>query len=160
MNPQGTWVYPGYIYAHIINFGNNFVDPVTNNTRGSGLLRIWPAGSSMPGAWGYVNLNASSQYDYTYNLGTSQTFYDATASLWWPEGATQAHNEVDLSLVDPSGIVRATSNSATSVFQKARAAGQLNGNWTLRMTRQGGGAGGSQQVFFALYFKQGSQWSD
>lgn len=161
MNPSGTWVYPGYIYANLILFGNNFVDPVTNNTRGAGLLRIWPADGSMPGGWGYLYLDASTQYDYTFNIGSSGAFYDLTASLWWPEGATQTHNEVDISLIDPTGVVRATSNSATSVFQKARAAGLLAlNNWTIRMTRQGGGAAGSQQVFYAFYYKQGTQWSD
>lgn len=164
MNPAGTYVYPGYIYTHLINFGNNFVNPLTNGWTGAGLLRFWQVGGcsqGIPGAWGYVYLNASTQYTYSYNLGTSGSFYDATASLWWPEGETQTHNELDLDLIDPNGVVRATSNGTTSVFQKARAAGLLtNGSWTLRITRQGGGAPGSQQVFFALYFKGGCQWPD
>lgn len=85
----------------------------------------------------------------------------ARFSLWWPEGATQAHNEVDLALVDPSGVVRATSTSSTSVFQKARVAGQLAlGTWKVRITRQGGGDAGTQQVYFTMYLKQGSQWPD
>jgi len=161
MNPQGTWVYPGYLYALLINLSNNYTDPVTNNTRGAGLLRLWPANGSMPGATGYVTLNQSTQYEYPVNIGTSGSFYDFTTSLWWPEGATQAHNQVHLAIVDPSGVVRATSTSGVSVFQKARVAGQLAlGTWKIRITRQGGGAPGSQQVFFTLYYKQSTQWPD
>jgi len=160
-NPNGTWVYPGYIYVSLINLSNNYTNPTTDNTRGSGLLRLWSASGLGPGATGYQYLSQSTQYEYPLNPGTSDNFYDLTASVWWPESATQAHNEVDLALVDPSGVVRASCSSTTSVFQKARVAGLLaQGTWKVRITRQGGGSFGLQQVFFTVYMKQGTQWPD
>ena len=38
------------------------------------------------------------------------------AALWWPESAAQLHNDIDVHLIDPSGVERAKGYSAVSVF--------------------------------------------
>lgn len=159
MNSTGLWVYPGYIYNQLILWANNFTDPATNNTRGAGLLRNPPPGYGFGGARGYVNLNASQYYEHTRTI--SGTAYDLTAALWWPEGAAQTHNNIDLQIIDPSGVVRASSTGTGSVHEKARVSGLLaTGTWKVRMTRGSGGSAGSQQVFFGYYSKESSQFSD
>jgi serine protease AprX len=56
------------------------------------------------------------------------------AALWWPETSAQQHNDIDLSLIDPGGTVRASSISVPSVFERARVRGRIaNGRWTLRI---------------------------
>jgi len=64
------------------------------------------------------------------------------------EGESGTHNDVDIALIDPSGTTRATSDSAASVFELARATGPLAvGTWKLRVF--GYDVLGSQQVYVA-----------
>ncbi len=92
---------------------------------------------------------------------SSHCMLKLTAAIWWPEGATQAHNDIDLYLVDPNNVIRASSTGIPGVFEKARVAGSLTpGTWRVRMVRGSGGTASSQQVFFAYYFKESSQWPD
>ncbi|HYC90772.1 MAG TPA: S8 family serine peptidase [Thermoanaerobaculia bacterium] len=159
INSTGMWVTPGRIYTQLILWGNNFTAPATDNTRGAGLLRHPPPGFGFPGANGTVYLGQSQYYEHSKSI--SGTGYDLSAALWWPEGAAQAHNNIDLQIIDPSGVVRASSRGTGTVFEKARVSGPLApGTWKVRMTRGAGGSAGSQQVFFAYYYKESSRFPD
>ena len=47
----------------------------------------------------------------------------------------QAHNDIDLDLINPSGTIEQTSNAGFSVFEKARVDGLISpGDWVLRIT--------------------------
>jgi len=156
MNSTGLWVYPGYLYTHVILHGNNLTDPTTNNTKGAGLFRTFGLGVS--GGWGYVYLNSSQMFETTYPFQGAN--YDLTAAAWWPEGAVQAHNDIDLYIIDPSGVVRASSVGTSTVFEKTRAAGSITpGTWKVRVVRGSGGTTSAQQVFLAYYYKS-PQWAD
>jgi serine protease AprX len=75
------------------------------------------------------------------------------AALWWPETATQAHNDIDVYLIDPSGAVRAGSWSIPTVFERARVDGALNnGTWKLRI-RGYSVPTGSQTVYWAAHVR-------
>jgi serine protease AprX len=143
---------PGWIYAMLIVWGNSF--PPTSNVRGSGILKMEFGGlhSVLAG----VQIGPSQQIDVSFNIPPPA--WDLTAALWWAEVATQTHNNIDLRIVDPSGIVRATSNSIPSVFEKTRVLGALaGGNWKLRISRGAGGAAGPQTVWLSSYAKA-SEW--
>jgi hypothetical protein len=72
--------------------------------------------------------------------------HDLDGALWWPEGAA-THNDIDLSLVSPSGTVVDSSISINSVFERARASGTLvHGTWLLRI--RGYQVSGQQVVYY------------
>jgi serine protease AprX len=117
---------PGQVYAHMILSGQT---PFFNNTNGAGLLNLptngtaW-FGKTFVGNGGTVNIN--------FTIGAGNNRFDG--AIWWPETAAQSHNDVDLSLIDPSGITRASSLSISSVFERARFSGAMApGTWTLRI---------------------------
>jgi serine protease AprX len=63
------------------------------------------------------------------------------------------HNDIDLHLVDPSGVVRASSISIPSVFERARVSGPVaRGTWKLRI-RGYNVPGGSQTVYWAAHVR-------
>lgn len=119
---------PGQVYAQMILSGQQ---PYPfNNTSGAGPLRLPTDGF---GWWGKVSIGDGVTLDIPISMsgGSPNTFDGA---LWWPETATQAHNDIDLSLIDPSGTVRSSSISINSVFERARVSGSLaSGTWILRV---------------------------
>lgn len=142
-----VYSYAGYIYNDIIRYGDNWTNPTSNNTTGSGVLRMPNGGFCGGSAWGVMQVGPSQQVEDTLNFFSPCA--QIMASLWWPEGAAQTHNNVDLAIVDPSGVVRATSTSVNSIFEKARYIGTIGtGGWKVRLTRGSGGTAGNQAVYF------------
>lgn len=86
--------------------------------------------------------------DITVNLcGVNYSLL--SAAIWWPESASSAHRRIELSLIDPSGVIRATSSHTTSVFQKVeRTSGLVNGNWKVRIKALSVPSG-TQQVYWS-----------
>jgi len=135
---------PGHIYAHLILSGQQ---PYPfNNVVGAGRLRmpdlrgqIW---------WGKVSIIAGQTIDIPLDVSTSvRNILDG--ALWWPESASQAHNDINLYLVDPSGVELASSTSDVSVFERARVSMSLTaGTWKLRIRAQNVPAG-PQTVYWA-----------
>jgi hypothetical protein len=62
---------------------------------------------------------------------------------------SQAHNDVDLYLVSPTGAEYSSLNTP-SVFEKARATGSISGTWTLRIYGYSVPAG-PQTVYWAAH---------
>ena len=135
---------PGQVYAQLILAAQS---PYPfDNTRGAGLLRLPTNGYVW---WGKVTVQHGQSVDIELHVGWSTPPKEFDAALWWPEDATQAHADVDLLLYDPSGALRATSESVVSVFERARATGTLTtGTWTLRLRGYDVPAG-SQTVYVA-----------
>ncbi len=85
------------------------------------------------------------------NIGAGNNRFDG--AIWWPETAAQSHNDVDLSLIDPSGVTRASSLSISSVFERARFSGAVaSGTWTLRI-RGFSVPTGAQTVFWTAHIR-------
>jgi len=119
---------PGQVYAQLILSGQQ---PYPfNNTSGAGPLRLPTDGWAW---WGKVAVHDGETIDIPLGIdGASANTLDG--ALWWPETATQAHNDIDLYLVDPAGNVRDTSYSISSVFERARLDGSVSsGTWKLRI---------------------------
>lgn len=119
---------PGQVYAQLILSGQQ---PYPfNNTSGAGPLRLPTDGWAW---WGRVSVGDGGTINIPLNIsGSGANMFDG--ALWWPETQAQAHNDIDLSLIDPSGAQRASSVSIPSVFERARVAGTVtNGVWTLRI---------------------------
>jgi serine protease AprX len=124
LNPE-----PGQVYAHLILSGQQ---PYPfNNTVGAGRLhlpdkrgQIW---------WGKVSVSNGQTTDVPLDVNTSvRNILDG--ALWWPESQSQAHNNINLSLVNPSGVELALSTDSLSVFQRARVSQSLvSGTWMLRI---------------------------
>ena len=102
--------------------------------------------------WGKVSINNGVTIDIPLNLnGQSLNTFDG--ALWWPETASQQHNDVDLHLIDPSGTDRASSISINSVFERARVNGPvMPGNWKIRI-RGSNVPAGSQTVYWAAHIR-------
>lgn len=137
---------PGQVYAHLILSGQQ---PYPfNNTSGAGPLRLPTNGWSW---WGVVTLRNGDTIEIPFSI-SSHGANTLDGALWWPETAAQTHNDIDLSLVDPSGTVRASSISIPSVFERTRVAGIVTtGTWKVRI--RGYSATGSQTVYWALHVK-------
>jgi hypothetical protein len=138
---------PGQVYAQLILSGQQ---PYPfNNTSGAGPLRLPTDGWAW---WGRVTVNDGDTINIPLNIsgGTANTFDGA---LWWPETQSQTHNDIDISLIDPSGAQRASSVSVASVFERARVGGSTtNGQWTLRIRGYRVPAG-PQNVYWAAHVR-------
>jgi serine protease AprX len=88
-------------------------------------------------SWGKSTVLDMSPSIHTINIPlnlSGATLNTLDAALWWPERATQPHNDIDLRLIDPAGTVRATSDSGPSVFERARVGGSIaSGSWILQI---------------------------
>jgi hypothetical protein len=121
---------PGYVNAFMILVGRNVANAANDNNNGAGIIQCPTNGSLFQGA---VTINPNQTVDVPLSLTGAVGFVDA--ALWWPETSTQTHSDVDLFLVDPSGIGRASSASGPSVFERARATtGLTAGTWKVRIT--------------------------
>jgi hypothetical protein len=118
-----------------------------DNTSGAGPLRLPTDGWAW---WGKVAIGAGQTINIPLGIsGASTNTFDG--ALWWPESSSR-HNDVDLYLVDPSGVVRASSVSIPSVYERARVAGAVaNGTWTLRIVAYN--VSGTQNVYFAAHVR-------
>jgi hypothetical protein len=137
---------PGQVYAHLILSGR---DPYPfDNTVGAGELSLPVNGYVW---WGKTTITNGATIDIPLPIsGASFDRFDA--ALWWPETAAQAHNDVDVQLIDPFGTVRASSVSINSVFERARHSGAVvTGAWKLRI--HGFSVSGSQTVYWAAHVR-------
>jgi hypothetical protein len=146
---------PGQVYAQLILSGQN---PFPfNNTSGAGPLRLPTDGWAW---WGKVSVanGATINIPLPISGGNPNTLDGA---LWWPEFAFQSsftgrldfHNDIDVHLVDPSGVTRAASISVPSVFERARVSGPVTrGTWQLRI-RGFNVPWGSQTVYWAAHVR-------
>jgi serine protease AprX len=140
---------PGQVYSFLILSGQK---PYPfDNTTGAGPIRLPTDGWAW---WGKVSVRDGDTIEIPIDVGGSPNRLDA--ALWWPETAWQflfftveSHNDVDLSLVDPGGSVRAFSVSIPSVFERARVSGTVAaGRWKVRV-RGFRVAAGPQTVYWA-----------
>ncbi|HEY0582675.1 MAG TPA: S8 family serine peptidase [Chloroflexota bacterium] len=134
---------PGHVYARLIQSGQH-VWPY-DNEEGAGDLKMPTCGTAF---WGKVNVNSSgSTIDIPLAVGAGRTGIET--ALWWPERVGESHDDVDVHLIDPSGIERARGFSAMSIFERARVSGALaSGTWTIRI-KGFSIASGIQPVFWS-----------
>jgi hypothetical protein len=56
------------------------------------------------------------------------------AALWWPEGVSEAHDDIDVHIIDPGNVERAKGYSAVSVFERTEYMAPLAvGTWKVRI---------------------------
>ncbi|WP_083305036.1 S8 family serine peptidase [Moorena producens] len=136
----------GQTYAFMILYGQN---PYPyNNTEGAGPLKMATNGWAN---WGKVVVGNGMTIDIPINVAAGKKDFDG--ALWWPESASQAHNDIDIHLIDPTGTERARGFSAVSVFERARVSGSLTpGTWKIRI-RGFNVPTGSQMVYWASHIR-------
>ncbi len=82
--------------------------------------------------WGKVVVLNGATINIPITIGAGRRVLDG--ALWWPETAAQAHNVIDLFLIDPGGTERARGYSWNGIFERAQVGGALTpGTWTLRI---------------------------
>lgn len=136
---------PGQVYAQMILSGQT---PFFNNTNGAGLLNLPTGGSAF---FGKTSVGNGGTINIPLNIGAGHNRFDC--AIWWPETAAQSHNDVDVSLIDPFGVTRASSLSISSVFERARFSGAVaSGTWTLRI-RGFSVPAGPQTVYFTAHVR-------
>ena len=133
---------PGTNYATAIALGDNFVGAAGNNDIGAGIWRspnsFWIYGNS-------VGISQGSNVDINLPV-VSAGDARVQAAIWWPEG-TSTHNDIDVHLINPSGITVASSTTANGVFEKVSSNWPVAGTWKIRI--QGYSVTGTQTVFYA-----------
>jgi hypothetical protein len=137
---------PGQVYAFLIMAGQQF--PFNNNS-GAGLLVLPTNGVAR---WGKVAVAAGATVEIPITVAAGQQQVDA--AIWWPEGETEAHDDIDLWLVDPAGTVSQRSLSVPSVFEKVRqrATPLATGDWKIQI-RGFTVASGPQDVYWVTHVK-------
>lgn len=136
----------GQTYAFMILYGQN--EWPYNNTVGAGPLEMATNGHAW---WGKVSVGNLTNINIPINVGAGKSNLDA--ALWWPESATQAHNDVDIHLIDPSGVERAKGFSGVSIFERTGVDGALQtGTWVIRI-RGYNVPTGSQTVYWAVHIR-------
>lgn len=117
---------PGQVYAYMI--ANGTVAYPFNNTTGAGLVKLGVNGYFWRSSASVGNLQT-----IEIPISVAATNNRMNVALWWPEQPA-THNDVDLSIIDPSGVVRASSVSIPSVFERVSVAGPLAaGTWRIRI---------------------------
>ena len=126
---------PGIAYSWMILMGGQAY-PSFDNVSGAGHARFvpnglfWSATCQFTGTPGFCDIPLD-----TFGLSFP---YNLNAAIWWPENAADPHRNVNLSIVNPGGVVQATSTSVPSVFERARVAGLLAaGTWKVRIDYSG-----------------------
>ncbi len=137
----------GQTYAFMILYGQ---DPYPyNNTVGAGKLEMATNGWAW---WGKVAVGDRMNVDIPINVPANRQSFDG--ALWWAESESQDHNDIDIHLIDPSGVERARGYSSASVFERAAVDGNLQtGTWTLRI-RGYRVRTGTQTVYWASHIQR------
>jgi hypothetical protein len=134
---SATDIEPGHVYAGMILGGSN-AGNVLDNVQGAGKLRLTPkppTSNAVYKKFSLTDLNGSSvgvTIPFTVSASTPSTCR-LSGSLWWGETAG-ARNDFDIQLIDPNGVIRASSASGPSVFELARVDGPLQpGAWKIKV---------------------------
>lgn len=116
---------PGNLYTALLAQGDGAFGP--NFPNGAGRLKM------ESGSWwwtGQITLGTTTQ-DLIFAIPASRK--NLKVAIWWPERQSDAHNDIDLVVLNPSGGTVGTSLSAGSVWEKVRQTGNLTpGNYTVR----------------------------
>jgi hypothetical protein len=135
---------PGKIYAMLLNYGENRFGQI-DNTEGVGPVELGTGGVHWSGA---RTLNASGQNSYV-NFTVPAGTEDLRAAIWWPEGAAEAHDDIDLRVEHPPGTPVQSSISINSVFEHVIVSNPAAGDWRIRI-RGFDVDSGPQTVYYAI----------
>jgi serine protease AprX len=119
---------PGAVYARMILSGQN--PWPYDNTQGAGHIEMPTCSTSY---WGTVTINATgSIVDIPIGVPAGRT--GLQAALWWPEGVAEAHDDIDVHIMDPANVQRAMGFSSVSVFERTEYMAPLaTGTWKVRV---------------------------
>jgi serine protease AprX len=128
---------PGATYARLILSGDAFWSPFGySNLFGAGHLRL-PALCGVTANWGKVTFSSSSRERtpvVSVPIQVVGSGRSLAVALWWPESVREAHDDIDVRVLDPNGVERASARSALSVFERTEVAGPLmSGTWTVEI---------------------------
>lgn len=139
----------GHVYALMIASGEHIsTNGAYDNSIGAGRLKSFTDGNL---SWWKINVGNGQSIDLTFPVNTSRT--KLKAAIWWPENSSQAHNDVDLSLLNPNGNQAAYSNLTKGIFEKLNVISSTplpQGTWKLRV-RGYSVPSAPQTVYVVLY---------
>jgi hypothetical protein len=128
---------PGHVYAGMILSGRSHGTQI-DNRQGAGLIQMPTNCCTWFGAE-EVFEQTTREISIDLSAGGAERL---EVALWWPENqiigepddTPLQHNDVDLRILDPSGVVRATSMQVWSVFERATAPiGDRRGVWKIQI---------------------------
>lgn len=142
---------PGQTYARLILSGQR--NGIYDNEEGAGDLKLPTGGWSF---WGKVSISATgSVVDIPITMAAEPGFNPTKveAALWWPETPSESHDDIDLYILDPTNIVKASAVSGVSIFERASTSGTVtSGNWIVRI-KGFSVPSGPQTVYWAARFR-------
>jgi hypothetical protein len=104
----------GNVYALMIAAGGNASTwSAYDNNEGAGRLKTLYNGNLH--SW-KVAVGHGQSVDLTFKINTSRR--KIKAAVWWPEGASQAHNDIDFYMFNPNGQSVGGSAGTGTVFEK------------------------------------------
>jgi hypothetical protein len=119
---------PGATYARLI-LGGQHPWPY-DNVEGAGDEKMPTCGTSY---WGTVTINGTGSI-VDVPIGVPAWRSGLQAALWWPEGVSESHDDVDVHIIDPSGTERARGFSGVSIFERTEYMAPLaSGTWKVRI---------------------------
>jgi hypothetical protein len=126
-NALGLTVEPGLVYAYLI--ANGSLSAPFDNINGAGLIRLPVTGSASVLD---LTISQGQTIDFPIPLGQPDVNLPMSMAIWWPEKPA-THSNIDLRLIDPNGVVRASSNTFGGVFERMSMVPDRAGTWTLRI---------------------------
>lgn len=143
---------PGLTYAYLLanasiaNLGTN-PDAEIRTRTGAGLLKMTDPATSYAS-----RMLVKDGRRYELKIDVPKETGKIKAALWWPESVDQSHNNLDLFLIDPSGIVRASSSSRESIWEIVEHINPVPGQWKIRV--QGTSVNtGRQEAFLTGFYR-------
>ena len=141
----------GHLYALMIAAGGNTAtNTAFDNSLGAGRLKTLYNG--------YLNIwkiSVGSEHTWSLTFTVNTPRKKLKAAIWWPETSAQSHNDIDLSLLNPSGSQVAFSNSLGGVFEKVNAISSTalpQGTWKVRV--RGVSVPTAPQTVYAVVFQE------
>ena len=132
---SATWLAPGHIYAALIASGEHttkWEGSYTNVGVEPDIAHLNIEGAGRPkmalgrGSVGTVTLSDDGDLA-TIDLDVSEGACGIKAGIWWPEGAEETHDDVDLIIRNPWNDTIARAESGNSVWERASVDGGNSG---------------------------------
>lgn len=119
----------GQVYAQLIEAGQR-PWPFSND-EGAGSLELITCAVAW---WGKLSISETgTTIDIPLDVSPPRN-RGIEAAIWWPERASEAHDDIDLRLFDPTGAQVASSISIPSIFERLQHRRELRpGTWKLQV---------------------------
>ena len=163
-----SWLSPGHVYAALIASGEHttkYEGSYNNIGVEQDIAHLNIEGVGRPkmalGAYRFGTVTLSNDGDLAeIDLDVPAGACGIQAAIWWPEGAGDAHIDVDLIIRDPENGVIASADSGNSVWERASVDGGSSGlaGGTYKAQISGYDVSSEQKVYYFVNLPETNCW--